>query len=254
MPKFFNNIRKKLIAEKPSVSRTTNYLKYAIGEIILVMVGILLALQVNTWNEHRKQKKQEVTILTNLLNDLKKAEASSIIQITKENSSLVYFVKALSKEGRKSLINNPKKDSILKGIFWNLNTETPVINTYSDLKNAGNLALISNDTIRQAFTSLEINIRNLNRTLNDRLVVQQINIDKIVVNELNFLFLNKTKLSKYKIDYGKEPNYTTLLEQPNILNIIAIKLDFTRNSTKSRTSLLNDIQELIKSIEKELTL
>ncbi|MCF6212902.1 MAG: DUF6090 family protein, partial [Flavobacteriaceae bacterium] len=65
MAKLFHKIRKQIVSEKPSFSRTTNYLKYAIGEIVLVMVGILLALQVNTWNEHRKQKKREVTILTN---------------------------------------------------------------------------------------------------------------------------------------------------------------------------------------------
>jgi len=50
MAKLFNNIRKKLISEKPSATRTANYLKYAIGEIILVMIGILLALQINNWN------------------------------------------------------------------------------------------------------------------------------------------------------------------------------------------------------------
>ena len=51
--------------------KTGKYLKYAIGEIILVMVGILLALQVNNWNESQKDKKQEKTYLNNLQDDLK---------------------------------------------------------------------------------------------------------------------------------------------------------------------------------------
>ncbi|MFK5891104.1 MAG: DUF6090 family protein [Flavobacteriaceae bacterium] len=254
MAKLFNSIRKKLISEKPSVTRTTNYLKYAIGEIVLVMVGILLALQVSTWNEIRKQKNQELKILNNLLVDLKKAETNSLEQISNEELRLEYIVKSLSKEGRKSLLNNNKKDSIIKEILWNLNTSTPVINTYSDLKNSGNLSVISNDFIRQAFTSLEINIRNLNSTLKDRLDVQQINIDGIVINKLNFLIMNKKKYSKYKIEYGKAPNYQALFKQQNILNVIAIKLDFTMSSKKSRITLLHDIQSLIKNIEKELAL
>jgi Family of unknown function (DUF6090) len=252
MAKLFNNIRKKIIAENQSVSRSRNYLKYAIGEIVLVMVGILLALQVNTWNASRKQKKQEVTILNNLMVDLKKAKASSQIEINAENLRLKYIVKALSEEGRKSLLKNSKKDSIIKEILWNLNTNTPVINTYSDLKNSGNLSLISNDSIRQAFTSLEINIRDLNTTLKDRLDVQQINIDNLVINKFNFLIMNKRRYKNYKIDYGKAPNYAALLKQQNILNIVAIKFDFTISSLENRMTLLHDIQLLIKSIEREL--
>jgi len=47
MIKLFRNIRQKLVAE----GKTTNYLKYAIGEIVLVVIGILIALQINNWNE-----------------------------------------------------------------------------------------------------------------------------------------------------------------------------------------------------------
>jgi len=41
-------------------NKTGRYLKYAIGEIVLVMIGILLALQVNTWNQKRQQKKRNL--------------------------------------------------------------------------------------------------------------------------------------------------------------------------------------------------
>ncbi len=71
MIKFFSSIRKKLVADKPSATRTTNYLKYAIGEIVLVMIGILLALQVNNWNEERQNTKLEKLLLTRLAQDLK---------------------------------------------------------------------------------------------------------------------------------------------------------------------------------------
>jgi hypothetical protein len=54
MIKLFRNIRKKLVSEKPSAKRTTNYLKYAIGEIIPVVIRILIALSINNWNEVTK--------------------------------------------------------------------------------------------------------------------------------------------------------------------------------------------------------
>lgn len=68
MLKFFRQIRKNLLMKnntsKPAsaagrpASPTGRYIKYAIGEILLVMIGILLALQVNNWNEERKKSKQ----------------------------------------------------------------------------------------------------------------------------------------------------------------------------------------------------
>jgi hypothetical protein len=67
MIKFFRHIRKDLMNQ----NKNAKYLKYAIGEIVLVMVGILLALQVNNWNEARIISKQTDALLNNMLTDLK---------------------------------------------------------------------------------------------------------------------------------------------------------------------------------------
>ena len=70
MIKLFRNIRKKLLEQ----GKTANYLKYAIGEIVLVVIGILIALQINTWNENRKASIVEDNFFKNVLIDLKKDE------------------------------------------------------------------------------------------------------------------------------------------------------------------------------------
>ena len=67
MIKFFRRVRQRLITE----NKFSKYLIYAIGEIILVVIGILLALQINNWNEHRKTRLTEATKLNKLLEDLK---------------------------------------------------------------------------------------------------------------------------------------------------------------------------------------
>ena len=75
MIKFFRQIRRNLI-EKGKTGlpeqrvRTGKYLKYAIGEIILVVIGILIALQINNWNEHRKTRATEIIFLKNIKADL----------------------------------------------------------------------------------------------------------------------------------------------------------------------------------------
>ena len=67
MLKFFRLIRKRLLLE----NNTTRYLAYAAGEIVLVVLGILIALQINNWNEVRKAKQQEQQLFIQILSDLK---------------------------------------------------------------------------------------------------------------------------------------------------------------------------------------
>ncbi|NOY48219.1 MAG: hypothetical protein GXO84_08530 [Chlorobi bacterium] len=67
MIKFFRKIRQNLLSE----GKTGKYLKYAIGEIILVVIGILIALSINNWNEKRLQKQALKNIYTIIIEDLK---------------------------------------------------------------------------------------------------------------------------------------------------------------------------------------
>ena len=97
MIKFFRNIRKSLIMEntvptkasasKVKTARTTRYLTYAIGEIVLVVIGILIALSINNWNENKKSIDQAnshlATIKLNLKDDIKQAEA--LLEITQKS-------------------------------------------------------------------------------------------------------------------------------------------------------------------------
>lgn len=62
MIKFFRHIRQQLLGE----GKTGKYLKYAIGEILLVVIGILIALQINNWNEERKEQ----VLLNNVLSEI----------------------------------------------------------------------------------------------------------------------------------------------------------------------------------------
>ncbi|MEH6779908.1 DUF6090 family protein, partial [Maribacter arcticus] len=61
MIKFFRRIRQQLLTE----NKFSKYLLYAIGEIILVVIGILIALSINNWNENRKQKLNDIKFLSN---------------------------------------------------------------------------------------------------------------------------------------------------------------------------------------------
>ena len=72
MIKFFRHIRQYSLMS----NQTGKYFKYALGEILLVVIGILIALQINTWKEEHQLKKEEEKILKNLAVDfeLRRAE------------------------------------------------------------------------------------------------------------------------------------------------------------------------------------
>jgi len=84
MIKFFRTIRQKLLFE----GKIGTYLKYALGEIVLVVFGILIALQINNWNENNKQRKIEVKYLTEIRGNLKKDIADIDFNINFNQSKL----------------------------------------------------------------------------------------------------------------------------------------------------------------------
>lgn len=94
MIKFFRNIRKSMVNE----GKTSNYLKYAIGEIVLVVIGILIALQINNWNEGRKQnhlaqKYLQFLYLDFIQNEVMVAHAIEQMEGTKRSArSLAVFI------------------------------------------------------------------------------------------------------------------------------------------------------------------
>ena len=91
MIKFFRKIRQNLLME----NKTGTYFKYAIGEIVLVVIGILIALSINNWNETNKNEREQIVFLNNLKNDLKNdlIQLDQILKFQKEKLSKVNELK-----------------------------------------------------------------------------------------------------------------------------------------------------------------
>ena len=69
MIKFFRNIRQRLLTENLPASKAGNfskYLIYALGEIVLVVIGILIALSINNWNQERVSKDKAYSFLNQI--------------------------------------------------------------------------------------------------------------------------------------------------------------------------------------------
>lgn len=102
MIKFFRKIRQNLLME----NKTSKYLKYAIGEILLVIIGILIALQINNWNQDRLNQKKELRLVKQLLND---AKADSIFfqdRLYKLSSQLSFYQDILNLCNEQTISNS----------------------------------------------------------------------------------------------------------------------------------------------------
>ncbi|GGE02019.1 DUF6090 family protein [Planktosalinus lacus] len=147
MIKFFRKIRKKLIEQ----SKVRNYFFYAIGEILLVVIGILIALQINTWNESQKEANTAKILAQSMISDLENDMAALHFVIdfnTEKREVIEYFI---------SIIKLPQETWDLSEFYRGMSTTfttfpfSPTDGTYTQMKSSGTL---------QYFNQSLVNIMN----------------------------------------------------------------------------------------------
>jgi len=144
MIKLFKNIRKSLLLE----GKTSKYLKYAIGEIVLVVIGILIALQINTWNDSKKEKREEELIIKNLNLEFQKNKKELQFFIHHHDSILDATKTIMSLIGADDdVLKSHNIDSLIAQSmdYWKYNPSQSVV---SDLVSSGKLNLISSSDLR----------------------------------------------------------------------------------------------------------
>lgn len=147
MIKLFRNIRKKFLQE----GKTSSYFKYAIGEIVLVVIGILIALQINNWNERRMDRIQEKKFLVRFEEEITtNIENISIsLMLNKDRMKRAEF---LMKTIDSPQLAENSTSYFIRSIEHAGYTFYPVIsdNTFQEIKSSGKLSLIRNEKIRSA--------------------------------------------------------------------------------------------------------
>ncbi|WGK63949.1 DUF6090 family protein [Croceiramulus getboli] len=249
MIQFFRKIRQRLLVE----NKFSKYLLYAIGEIVLVVIGILIALQINTWNEQRKNRIEEIAILQSLRDNLKLSQKQSESLVAQERNSREVMLQVLGLQAETSpTFKDTLSDKLFKDAFWNVESDIPVINAYTDLKNTNKLGVIQNQKIKERFTGLEVNLNELKGMLEDRLNVQQIRIDAIAEHEINFVPLIQSSIPSISMAREQPNDYAQILINPRIRNLLGMKLNLTQDVLNYRVNLDQEIKALLQLIEKEL--
>ena len=236
MIKFFRKIRQKLLSE----NNFSKYLIYAIGEIVLVVIGILIALSLNNWNDSKKKKIEERVLLTELMKNLE-------INITQIKEDIEWDSGAIS-SGKiiMNVLNNKISYSdTLDNHFQNsrlVPNSFLTTSSYKAIENRG-FQIISSIFLRKKIMKL----------FDDTYPSMILEINNIDENTL------KTNMQNYMINHFEysnrqlKPNdYQELLEDQRYRNILSYNIEIQEYFKWKRIDCLKQIELLIEEIDKEL--
>ncbi|MFH4966579.1 DUF6090 family protein [Gaetbulibacter sp. M240] len=246
MINFFRRIRQKMLSD----SKITKYLLYAIGEIILVVIGILIALQINNWNENRKDNFVELKILQSLNNDLI-TDIINIQGMLKNDSLSIEYNRQLISILKNESVNY---DSSMAKIFGDINRYDafwPQKMGFESLKSKG-LEIIKNDKLKSEIVNLY--------DFQYAQVAESMDLKKQLYLSTNSVFLDYLETissdssRKFDDSHFKVPNDFNGLKRDNrfmnyLTHIYTERIIF-QNYVKAALEKMKIIQ---KQIEKEIT-
>jgi K+ transporter len=241
MIKFFRKIRQNLLME----NKTGKYIKYAIGEIILVVIGILIALQINIWNEDRKSNEKATILIKNIIDDLSSDiwhMNQALIEL-KEQLGIVDSLIAKSMDSSKSI--NYDNMGLLR--------YSSDFRPKSQRNHTAAVNNLENESIRKVLQDYFIK--------EDQVVDIFMEYEKILHNEIR-PYLRESGMHNLNSLYLKEDTLKVpMMLKPKILDkrledVIFQQLLYERRlKTKTFLKLLNELkmenQELIKILKSE---
>ncbi len=231
--KLFRKIRQTLIKE----GSLKKYLLYAIGEILLVMIGISLAFQVNNWNDGRIQRNAEIRYYENIRDQIVDDKELIQGQVRYNNRYMAQFKYA------NEIIetNDRSKMDTLGIIIRNLTSYSDYDregNIYETMVNSGEIKLLRNLTIVNGIRDLEENYMYMNR-------MENIHYDAM----MNHVAPTTIPVLKFSNNQIKKP---ALVYNYEFQNIILILMQIMEEKNNTYTSALDRIESTILHIDKEL--
>ncbi len=189
---FFRKLRRQLFVK----NKFSTYLVYAIGEILLIVIGILIAVQINNWNTERVNRQQELKIYQNIRSQIREnlQELSNVIEYNR------HFLNQFEKASQYIITDNRKAIDTLAYIAMNLSKFSDFHNSaniYETLVNSGDIKLLKNDSILNNLQRLEMTYNLINRLedIHWELIITEISPEfRGVLNYTTFEIINPDKL------------------------------------------------------------
>lgn len=248
--KIFRNVRKQLASE----NKVMAYLRYAIGEIFLVVIGILIALQVNNWNENRKNNSAANEALLSLREDFQDNITQIKDRVSKVNETTRYLNNVIKIIDRDSSTVNP--DSLghylpIGASWWSVKITS---STYDALSGAGNLDLIQNKKLRKLLAEFYSTTKS---GFEDEEPSYKLAL-KIIEKTSKEMYTLWPKFESYNIELTKKTPLVkkqavnSILKMHDLMGLLLIKQALNQNQQKYLGNLLNLSNNILTEINDEL--
>ena len=241
MIKFFRKIRQKLLME----NNTSKYFKYAIGEIFLVVIGILIALQVNNWNNNKQLEEVQIKYLIEIVNNLK-TDLNDIRFNKKFNETRLSSCKVVLENLKNDAVYSDTLDVYYGSLLY---TTRSVVNysAYETLKFKG-LEIITNDNLRKEITKLySFHYQNvIDFEIQDDHALQFQVVIPTILKRIEFRKdedEDEDEDARAGQQLGKPINFKTLKNDIEFKNAIVLNEDI-------RSYMLDDYRQLEKNVLK----
>ncbi|WP_299365098.1 DUF6090 family protein [Winogradskyella sp.] len=246
MIKFFRHIRQGLIKE----NRFSKYLLYAVGEIILVVIGILLALQFNDWKDHRKNLVAEQKILQGLLTEFENAE----FELKGDDSMRVVIRNSVSKvlkikNGELSPSNDFDSIATLLEYIKMYRFYTPSHPQLNDLQSSGKFDMVSSKATKNALLKyLEWwdRISNIEKNAQNSIIN---NIHPYLSQNCDLSLLSAKNLENQEQLISQ---FKTMLKDPTFGSIMRLRLEDLYTIIYYSEFLMEDIKTCQETILRDL--
>ncbi|MFH4966592.1 DUF6090 family protein [Gaetbulibacter sp. M240] len=260
MIKFFRKIRQNLLME----NKTGKYFKYAIGEIVLVVIGILIALSINNWNEERKERIKEQIILKQLQEDYQANLAQLEQKIETRKKILTSGFRLLR------AFDNPigiVRDSVIQDLAMVRNDPTfdPIQN---DLTSTENLRLIRNGRLKRLLSNWSSDVVGVieievvwTKIVNEQFdpIISDLGLGRDIynsfINDIDHYWLLDKNINEYKEEIGTSRLGATLneiLTSKKLESMISISIANNKGANLQSQALRLRILEILDLIQDEI--
>ena len=239
MIKFFRKIRQKLLAE----NKFSKYLIYAFGEIVLVVIGILIALSINNWNENRKTEQNQQALIASLIEDFEYTSKDI------NNDELPYLESLKNDINRYQELSRSKTqlvsvDSlrILAEAYFRINHFNPNLTTYNEAVSSGKLGLLKNKELMNQFTRFMQYLKVYNKVE-----------DQSSKSYYDGAFWELRKTIEPELLYGKSKSALTYEQYQKLINTRLAVSTFNNHESLNR-GMYNSLRKMSKIIDRILEL
>ncbi len=250
MIRYFKKIKRRLLAE----NKISRYLAYAIGEIVLIVIGILIALYINNWNIHRQNKEKEQFYLSGLLDEFQsnKVKLQNLIEVNRSTLEESRQIAEIS-YGESTPDEQELSNRLFKAFSYEIDYN-PTNSLLNEIISSGGMKNFADAELRMHLTAWDSRIQSVHRQ-EQTLRSQREKLIELTADEggsIRTIFDNSGISERLNLQSEKKNESNLQLVKSKAFENALLLFILTADITEEvhYTNLLNEIETILQLIEK----